>query len=57
MEIYTERLLIIPCTEESYVNFSDRYKMGPHIESHLDELKKDMQMKGFGRLVCHPSRH
>lgn len=48
MKIETDRLLIIPCTVESYDAFSDKYKMEPHIEMHLEELKKDITLKGWG---------
>ncbi|WP_082232937.1 GNAT family N-acetyltransferase [Halobacillus massiliensis] len=48
MEIKTNRLLMIPCTPESYKTFSGTYKMGPHIEMHLDELKNNIELKGWG---------
>lgn len=48
MEINTKRLCIIPCTLESYHVYSGKYKMGPHIDMHLEELKKDDQMKNWG---------
>ena len=48
MEIKTDRLVLIPCTAESYNAFSDQYKMGPHIDMHLEELKNDSDSKGWG---------
>lgn len=48
MDIYTERLLIIPCTSENHIAFSESFKMGPHIEPYLDKLRNDSQMKGWG---------
>ena len=48
MKIKTDRLLIIPCTAESYNAYSDKYKMGSHIEMHLEELKNDIESKGWG---------
>lgn len=48
MNIKTDRLLLIPCTVESYNELSHKYKMGPHVEMHLDELKTDRYAKGWG---------
>lgn len=48
MKIKTDRLLLIPCTAESYQAYSNQYKMGPHIEMHLEELKNDIESKGWG---------
>ncbi|WP_274310273.1 GNAT family N-acetyltransferase [Solibacillus daqui] len=48
MKIKTDRLLIVPCTAESYNAFSDKYEMGPHIEMHLEELKNDIKSIGWG---------
>ncbi|MGE7925731.1 GNAT family N-acetyltransferase [Viridibacillus arvi] len=48
MKIKTDRLLIVPCTVESYNAFSDKYQMGPHIEMHLEELKNDIKSIGWG---------
>jgi ribosomal-protein-alanine N-acetyltransferase len=48
LKIKTDRLVLIPCTEESYTAFSNEYPMGPHIDMHLDELKNDRESKGWG---------
>lgn len=48
MKIKTDRLILIPCTAESYQAYSDQYEMGPHIEMHLGELKNDLESKGWG---------
>ena len=48
LKIKTDRLVLIPCTEESYNAFSNQYKMAPHVDMHLAELKNDSQAKGWG---------
>lgn len=48
MYIKTDRLLMVPCTEESYKDLADTYKMGPHIDMHVEELKTDCHAKGWG---------
>lgn len=48
MKIKTDRLLITPCTAEIYNAYSDKYEMGPHIELYLEELKNDIESKGWG---------
>lgn len=48
MDIKTERLHIIPCTHENYIEYVNQYTMGPHIEMHLEELKKDPHQLGWG---------
>jgi [ribosomal protein S5]-alanine N-acetyltransferase len=48
LEINTERLLIVSCTLENYSKLSNQYKMGPHIEMYLEQLKRDSSVKGWG---------
>lgn len=48
LEIYTERLFIVPCTLENYSKLSNQYNMGPHIEMYLEQLKRDSSVKGWG---------
>lgn len=48
MKIKTNRLLLIPCTVESYAALVGKYQMGSHIEKHLMDLKKDITFKGWG---------
>lgn len=50
MELLTERLILIPCTEESIsiIRTSEEYEMGPHINKYLGELKEDSTLLGWG---------
>lgn len=49
MKLETERLLLAPCTEEALVKYSAKqYKLGPHIENYLEELKHDESVLGWG---------
>lgn len=48
MEIKTQRLALRPFTEEIYNEYVDRYETGPHIEGHLEELKENPELKGWG---------
>ena len=49
MKLETERLIIIPCTEESVSKAEfNHYKVGPHIISHLKQLKEDESLLGWG---------
>lgn len=50
MELLTERLTLIPCTEESIsiIRTSEEYEMGPHINKYLGELKEDSTLLGWG---------
>lgn len=48
MEIKTKRLALLPFTEEIYNTYSSRYEIGPHIEGHLEELKEDPALQGWG---------
>ncbi|MGE7690329.1 GNAT family N-acetyltransferase [Lysinibacillus sp. NPDC097214] len=53
MNLQTQRLKIIPCTEQSLSNFPrEEYEIGPHIIQYLEELKEDSPLSGWGvRLV------
>lgn len=48
MEIVTQRLTLVPCTEDLLSSIIDKYEIGPHIEFHIEELKKDATMLGWG---------
>jgi ribosomal-protein-alanine N-acetyltransferase len=50
MELKTQRLKLIPCTEESLsiISTTAEYEMGPHIEMYLQELKEDSSLLGWG---------
>lgn len=48
MVIQTERLLVVPSSPEHYDQYSGQYDMGPHIDMHLEELKRDPSVKGWG---------
>ncbi|MGM0898404.1 MAG: GNAT family N-acetyltransferase [Bacillota bacterium] len=51
-EIQTERLKLVPITEELYRNLYGSYEMGPHISLHLDDLKKDQRLLGWGAWIA-----
>lgn len=49
MELQTERLKLIPCSDESISTYSTReYELGPHIEMYLENLRKDQSLLGWG---------
>lgn len=50
MELQTERLKLGPCTEQlvSKIKTTQVYKIGPHIEEYLNELKVDSSLLGWG---------
>lgn len=49
MELQTQRLKLIPCTENTVSTISgDEFKIGPHIEFHISELKNDPTLYGWG---------
>src|SRR5262245_26099394 len=48
LEIHTERLTIVPCTLKNYDQFSDQYKMGPHIKRYLEQIISDSSVVGWG---------
>ncbi|TSI07865.1 GNAT family N-acetyltransferase [Lysinibacillus sp. BW-2-10] len=50
MELQTERLMLIPCTEEVLHSSApaDDYEIGPHISMYITELKEDPTLTGWG---------
>lgn len=48
LEIQTERLSIVPCTVENYLDFTDQYGLKHHIKLHINQLKQDPTVKGWG---------
>jgi ribosomal-protein-alanine N-acetyltransferase len=48
MEIKTQRLALLPFTEEVYEVYSNQYEIGPHIEGHLKDLKENPELQGWG---------
>ncbi|MBS4174802.1 GNAT family N-acetyltransferase [Bacillus sp. FJAT-49736] len=49
MELQTQRLKIIPCTDELIsIITPDQYDIGPHIYKYLDKLKEDYSLFGWG---------
>ena len=46
MQLTTQRLIIIPCTEETISSF--QYKIGPHIKMHIENLRSDPTLIGWG---------
>lgn len=51
-EIHTERLKLVPVTEELYRSLYGNYEMGPHINLHLHELKGDPGLFGWGAWIA-----
>ena len=51
-EIQTERLKLVPITEELYRNLYGSYEMGAHISLHLDDLKQDQRLYGWGAWIA-----
>ncbi|SOC23383.1 ribosomal-protein-alanine N-acetyltransferase [Ureibacillus xyleni] len=50
MKLETQRLILIPCTEEALqmISTTDEYNIGPHIDMYLRELKEDSSLIGWG---------
>ncbi|WP_026575647.1 GNAT family N-acetyltransferase [Bacillus sp. UNC438CL73TsuS30] len=49
MELQTERLKIVPCTDELLSMIStEEYKIGPHIKMFLEKLREDSTQLGWG---------
>jgi ribosomal-protein-alanine N-acetyltransferase len=49
MELQTQRLVIVPCTNESLSTFAtEEYKIGSHINNYLEKLKEDSSLLGWG---------
>ncbi len=52
IEIRTARLKLVPITETLYRELYGNYEMGAHIPLHLDELKNDPQLLGWGAWIA-----
>lgn len=49
MELQTQRLKIIPCTDGSLSTYAtEEYNIGPHINNYLKKLKEDASLLGWG---------
>ncbi|WP_456275204.1 GNAT family N-acetyltransferase [Bacillus sp. AK128] len=48
MKLHTERLIIVPCTNELIIEISEEYKIGPHILDYLKKLSEDSSLLGWG---------
>lgn len=49
MELQTERLKIVPCTDELLSTIpTEEYKIGPHISMFLEKLREDSTQLGWG---------
>ncbi|GIN41358.1 GNAT family N-acetyltransferase [Heyndrickxia oleronia] len=49
MELQTERLKIVPCTDELLSTIStEAYEIGPHITMFLEKLREDSTQLGWG---------
>lgn len=49
MELQTERLKIVPCTDELLSTIStEEYEIGPHITMFLEKLREDSTQFGWG---------
>ncbi len=49
MKLETERLYIVPCTEESiHVANQQGYNSGPHIVGHIENIKRDASVLLWG---------
>ena len=56
MKLETERLYIVPCTEERIQVANEQgYNSGPHIVGHVKNVKK-MQLYYHGGVVCSSKR-
>ncbi|GEN86026.1 hypothetical protein OSO01_07650 [Oceanobacillus sojae] len=50
MELETERLKVIPCTEETVeIAINQKYDRGPQISTHLKKLNEDPSLLYWGR--------
>lgn len=59
MELQTQRLKLIPCTENSVITFlNSKDEVAPHIKSYIEELKGDPTLLGWGVwLVINKDNH
>lgn len=49
MELQTQRLKIVPCTDESLSMYATKeFKMGSHINNYLKKLKDEPSLLGWG---------
>jgi [ribosomal protein S5]-alanine N-acetyltransferase len=49
MELQTQRLIIVPCTEQALSTYAtEEFKMGGHINNYLKELYEDPSLLGWG---------
>ena len=49
MELQTQRLIIVPCTDEVLSTYAtEEFKMGDHISNYLKELNEDPSLLGWG---------
>ncbi|WML55984.1 GNAT family protein [Neobacillus sp. PS2-9] len=49
MELQTQRLKIVPCTDESISNYATKeFKIGSHINNYLEKLKDDSSLICWG---------
>lgn len=49
MELQTQRLVIVPCTDESLSKYAIRgVKIGSHINNYLKKLNEDPSLLGWG---------
>jgi [ribosomal protein S5]-alanine N-acetyltransferase len=48
VELQTERLKLIPCTEQFVSSMMDEYDLGPYIQMYLEKLKSDPALLGWG---------
>lgn len=49
LKLHTQRLKITPCTDESLSTYvTDPYEFGPHIHRHLEKLREDPSLLGWG---------
>lgn len=48
VEIYTERLKLIPCSCEALSIYTTEYDIGSHISGYLEDLKADPSLYGWG---------
>lgn len=49
MKLETNRLTIVPCTQELVNNMNcHQYNVGPHIHSYLEQLEADSALLGWG---------
>lgn len=50
MKLETERLYIVPCTEERIQVANEQgYNSGPHIVGHVENVKQDEALLPWGR--------